>query len=282
MPPRAAPIDVVTACLPRDLHLLRLAIPRLARFLPVRKIHVCAPRREFPRFHSTLGSDVVLLDEDEMVPGVRLAELRKLKLTGFPRGAGWYFQQLLKCGFAFLGGPEDSYLIWDADTVPLRKIELFDEAGRAFFTRAEERHAPYFENYERLLGWAPTPPCSFIAQHVVVRKAYMRAMLSEIEARIPGEENWAWKIMRTLQGTNSNLFSEYEFYGNYVSSIHPEEVVLRDLSWTRDGVRLASFHPSEADLDRLAKKFDFVSFEAGRVPWRKVVRWIKARLACNG
>ncbi|HEY2342296.1 MAG TPA: DUF6492 family protein, partial [Chthoniobacteraceae bacterium] len=260
----------------------RLAVPRLRRFLPVRKIHVCAPRREFARFHAALGSDVVLLDEDEVVPGLRLAELRKLKLPGFPRGAGWYFQQLLKCGFAFLGAPEDSYLIWDADTVPLRKIELFDESGRTYFTRADEHHAPYFENYERLLGRAAAPPCSFIAQHIVVQKTHMRAMLSEIEGRISGAENWAWKIMRTLSGPHSNLFSEYEFYGNYVYSAHPEEVVLRDLSWTRDGVQLASFHPTDADLDRLAKRFDFVSFESGRVPWRKAVRWIKARLACNG
>jgi Family of unknown function (DUF6492) len=282
MQPKDTPLDVVTACLPRDLHLLRLAAARLPRFLAVRKIHVCAPRREFMRFRSVLGSDVELLDEDELIPGFRLEKLRTLALTGFPRGAGWYFQQMLKCGFALLGAPDESYLIWDADTVPFRRIELFDDAGRACFTRADEKHPPYFENYERLLGRVPAPPCSFIAQHMVVRKAFMREMLAEIERRIEGDDSWAWKIMRTLRGAHSNLFSEYEFYGNYVLAEHPGDVVMRHLSWTRDGVRLASFHPTEADLERLSLQFDFVSFESGRVPWRRAVRWLKARVARNG
>jgi hypothetical protein len=242
--------------------------------VPFKKLHVLAARQNFPAFARALGPDVALLDEDTFVPGLTLAQMRTLAEPGFPQGAGWYFQQFLKFGFAFQETGDDHYLIWDADTVPLRPLEFFDDEGRMLFTTATEHHRPYFETYQNLLRHNPRREFSFISQHIIVRKSILREMLQTIEQNFPGPENWAWKIMRHLAGDGTNRFSEYETLGHYVKNIHPATAVFRQLPWLREGSKLVSTHPSPADLARLAKDYAFVSFEANH----GILRQMAARL----
>jgi hypothetical protein len=211
-----------------------------------------------------------------------LEALRTLSLPGFPHGAGWYFQQLLKLQFSFSRTEDDYYLIWDADTIPLRPLEFFDEKGAMLLTIADEEHAPYFETYRKLLGEEPRREFSFISQHIPVRKSILREMLSHIEARQPGNENWAWKIMRNLEGTHVNLFSEYEMIGHYVKNHYPEQAVLRRLPWLRTGSLEVGGIPSAADLDRLGKDYAYAAFESSQRLLRRTVRrfrvWMRGLL----
>jgi hypothetical protein len=258
---RRQPLDIVTASRLKDLHTLALAAENLRRFVPFKQLHVITARVNFPRFQKKLGPGVALVDEDTLIPGMTLAQLRALDEPGFPQGAGWYFQQFLKFAFAFQKMEDDHYLIWDADTVPLRPLEFFDEKNRMLFTTATENHPAYFQTYENLLRQNPRREFSFISQHIIVRKSILREMLQAVEENLPGQENWAWKIMRHLGGHGTNRFSEYETLGHYVKNIHPQTAVFRQLPWTRDGARLASTRPSAADLRRLAEKYHFASFE---------------------
>ena len=170
-------------------------------------------RRDFDSFALALGPEVVLLDEDLMIDGVTLQSLKTIPLARFSQGPGWYFQQLLKYQFAFHEPEDDYFLIWDADTIPLRKLEFFDGQGRMLLTKAEEYHPPYFQTYEKILGQPARREFSFIAQHMVVQKSILREMLGDIERHCPGTENWVSKIMRNLGGEGSNRFSEYESWG---------------------------------------------------------------------
>jgi hypothetical protein len=275
---RHQPLDIVTACRLKDLHILRLAAQNLPRFVPFKKLHVLTARANFPAFTKTLGSDVALIDEDAFIPGLTLAQLRALNEPGFPAGAGWYFQQFLKFGFAFHATADDHYLIWDADTVPLRPLEFFDAHGRMLFTTAAENHPPYFETYRNLLRHDPHREFSFISQHIIVRKSILREMLQTIEKKFPGPENWAWKIMRNVAGDGTNRFSEYETLGHYVKNMHPDTAAFRELPWLRDGTRLVSTHPSAADLERLAENYAFASFEANHGILRRAATRLKKML----
>ena len=259
---RHQPLDVVTTCRLRDLPILRLAAQNLPRCVPLKRLHVLTARQHFPEFTKALGHDVTLIDEDAFIPGLTLAQLRALAEPGFPQGAGWYFQQFLKFGFAFQEPGDDHYLIWDADTVPLRPLEFFDDQGRMLFTTATEHHQPYFETYRNLLGHDPHREFSFIAQHMIVRKSILREMLLRIEQNFLGTENWAWKIMRHLAGAGTNRFSEYETFGHYVKNIHPEAAVFRQLPWLRKNSRPVFTHLSATHMEQLAKNYAFVAYEA--------------------
>lgn len=267
------PLQVVTACIARDLPVFEIAARKLAEMIPLKSLHVVIRDEDHAAFRARLGDCVQLIRENEFIPGLTIAQLRQLPIETFPRGAGWYFQQLLKLQFAFVDPADDYYLIWDADTIPLRPLRFFDAAGRMLLTKTTEFHAPYFVTYRQLLGEEPNREFSFIAQHIVVQKSLAREMLTLIERRVAGEGNWAWKIMRGLPDTGGNLFSEYETYGHYVKNHHPGRVVIMERAWSRRGARLVRRGlPTEADLTRLSADFEFAAFELASIGWRGLKR----------
>jgi hypothetical protein len=273
-------VDLVTTCLKRDLPILKIAHANVRRFLPVRNFYVITAPRDFGTFEEAFGREVQLLNEEEMIPGVTLSKLKVIPLARFAQGGhGWYFQQLLKFQFAFQQPEDDHYLIWDADTVPLRPLQFFDAQGRMLLTKAQEYHEPYFLTYEKILGRPAPREFSFIAQHMLIKKSVLRGMLGEIERHCAGDENWAWKIMRNLAGEGSNRFSEYETYGHYLKEKHPELVQFRELPWLRHGATACGRHPSPAALEKLAANYFYASFEDSesfyRRTGRKVRNWLR-------
>jgi hypothetical protein len=272
---RRPPLDIVTACRAADLPVFRLALAGLRRFVPFGQSHVITSRANFPRFRRALGTDVDLIDEDTMIPGMTLDQLKRFSLPFFPRGAGWYLQQLLKFAFCFRKPENDYFLIWDADTIPLQALEFFDESGRMLFTIADERHEPYFETYRRLLREEPRPEFSFISQHMIVEKPILREMLAKIDSNFPGSDSWEWKIIKNLQGAGTNLFSEYETLGHYVKNNYPSRAAYRRLNWLREGSLWTHGGPSRSDLRKLADQYDFVAFESAQMPLRRLVRQIR-------
>jgi len=284
MPPgalRKRPLDVVTACRAADVRILRLALDGLRLFVPFKQLHVITARSNFSRCQRALGDGVELLDEDALIPGMTLQSLRPLSLPGFPKGAGWYFQQLLKFAVAFREPGDDYCLIWDADTIPLRALQFFDAQDRMLLTTADEEHLPYFDTYRRLLREEPRRECSFISQHMIVQKSVLREMLAAIESNLPGEDHWAWKIMKNLEGSSTNLFSEYEMLGHYVKNHYPERVAFRQLPWLRNGSQETKGVPSSADLPRLGGHYAFAAFESGQMPLRSFVRKLRAWLGAK-
>lgn len=274
------PLQVVTACRARDLPVLEIAVRQLFRTVKLRSIHVLAPTMDCERMKRKLGNQVIVVSEDEFIPGVTLEQFRRLNAPHFPRAAGWYFQQLLKLQFAFVDPEDEYYLIWDADTVPLRPMRFFDSNGRMLLTKATEFHPPYFETYRRLFGEEPNREFSFIAQHMLVQKSIAREMLKKIEQRIEGPDHWAWKIMRALPEAGHNLFSEYETYGHFVKNHHPEHVEFVARTWLREGTqRTGGALPSEKCLAELADEFEFVAFERAAPFWRRwgrgIRRWLE-------
>lgn len=263
------PLQVVTACRARDLPVLELAAARLPKFIPFAGLIVLVPEADWSLVRSRLGKSATVIPENDFIPGVKLSDLFEFNLPGFPAGAGWYYQQFLKLQFAFVEPADDYYLIWDADTIPLRPMQFFDPAGRMLLTRATEFHAPYFATYRRLFGADPLRECSFIAQHMIIQKSVVREMLEVIERRVSGPGNWVLKIMRVLEPVHPNLFSEYETYGHYIKNRYPDRVALVERAWLRVvpkfwGRRL----PSEAGLNRLSQHYEYVSFERGFAKWR--------------
>lgn len=287
--------DIVTACRRKDLDTLRLALPRLREFLPHRKTFIFTAKENFTCFFKKLGSEVELVDEDAIFPDMTLVDLRQRGgLCGFPRGAGWYFQQFLKFSYPSLQPEQERYLIWDADTVPLRPFQVFGKNGRALLTpatidaarpppgveldlattikmeRATCAHAPYFENYRHLVGQNATAKGSFIAQQMPIHVPTLKKLLGRIEERFPGTGSWPWKVIQHLQGQDGNLFSEYEFYAQFALQEAPELHEIRPLLWSRAG-RLRRWRSSEEQLAQWAKDLDYVALERWAYPWRRML-----------
>lgn len=267
-------MQIVSACLARDLPVYRRTFCSLVEHLPGAEIHVITRKDDFGSFRNACGAELKLWDEGDLVPGMTLPELRKLPLPFFPVGAGWYFQQFLKYGFHTVSNDNEHFLIWDADTVLLRPLKFFDDAGRPIYTRAEERHPPYFATFKALFGVEMRQEFSFISQHQIINKRILREMLSLIEERNGGKA-WPWAIMDNLWGSGSNLFSEYETYGHYLKWRHPSDFALRDLAWTRNGGGSLGLPPWTPVLRSLRNRYNFAAFEASSGLPRKIVRALR-------
>ena len=289
------PFDIVTACRLKDLPALRLAWPRLQEFIPHRRLFVFTSRANLGMFRKKLGSGVEVVDEDQVVPNMTLSQLRQAgRLPGFPAGAGWYFQQFLKYSYPCLEPNASHYLIWDADTIPLRPIEVFSKEGKALLApasldaaeplpgqrvdrqtlnllrQATRLHAEYFDNYQWLVGEEPDRGCSFISQHMPIRVDCLKSLLCRIEGHCQGKESWAWKIVQNLKGNSQNLFSEYEFYAQFALEHFPQSHQVRTLSWRRGG-RLPKGSAACEQLRKWGEHFDFVSLEGWASPWRRML-----------
>ncbi len=63
------------------------------------------------------NNKVTIIDENELINNVNFSYIKKLVDNHFCQlkvnMSGWYFQQILKMGFALTGYAKDNYLIWD-------------------------------------------------------------------------------------------------------------------------------------------------------------------------
>jgi len=106
-------------------------------FIPVDKIVFIGPMElkalvEEDAKAQGVEDKVSFLNENEILSYDEVAECIKKRVAreGYVLGEdaklGWYYQQFLKMSYAYLCDDE-YYITWDADTLPVHKIELFNE-----------------------------------------------------------------------------------------------------------------------------------------------------------
>ena len=88
------------------------------------------------------------------------------------------------------------YLIWDADTIPIKSIQLFKN-NHPFFDMKTEHHIPYFQTIKRLLPDLKFSNKSYISEHQMIKTEYMKNLLDEIEnnSELKGKLFWEKILM---------------------------------------------------------------------------------------
>ncbi len=62
------------------------------------------------------------------------------------------------------------YLIWDCDTIPIKKVNMFSNDRKPYFDVKEEYNKPYFITMEKLLPeLGKKYNYSFISEHMLIR-----------------------------------------------------------------------------------------------------------------
>lgn len=244
-----------------------LSIEALVRHFRPRHIYVMTSGGNFAFFEKLPKElPVVLLDEDRVIPGVTLQLLADFIENACQKRAraGWYFQQFLKMSACFLPDISDYYLIWDADTLMLKPIAFLNDRNQTLIKPSSEYHPPYFETYQKLVGYSRMVDFSFISEHFLIKTAYMRELISVIEDRSKPRQPWVWSIMNAVEPTHLSGagFSEYETYGNFVSTVHPGAFAVRPMKTLRYGARKFGPAPNRYDLYRLSLFYAYASFES--------------------
>jgi len=221
-------------------------------------ISIVVPSAEIDDFGTTLKFGARVIAEDDVLAEWNLARV-KAALPKQPHRAGWYLQQFLKLSFGFYAGVPQ-YVVWDADTVMLSRVN-FTENGLTVLNTAREHRRDYFKTFEKLFGREAPLRRSAISQYMLIETRIVNEMRGVIESRFG--KDWIHAILSVLPGESISEFSEYETYANFVADRYPGRLKLSRTKWFRYGSEIIR-NPASKDLNTIKERFAgyaYVAFE---------------------
>ncbi len=158
------------------------------------------------------------------------------------------------------------YLIWDSDTIPIKKVKMFSDDGIPYFNVKTEYHRPYFITMKKLIPkLRKKNHYSFISEHMLINTKIMKNLIKRIENNdnITGK-HWFEKIINSIdiKDIPYSGFSEFETYGTFVNEFYKNSYKIRRWQSLRNGRYFYNpklFTYKNAKI--LSKKYDAISFE---------------------
>lgn len=271
--------DCVIPFTKKNIEILRKNIFYISKNLNPSQIILIGTKECFEEFDSgvdySLKTKLRFIDENEMISGLSFETVKVLisnRDQYAANRAGWYLQQFLKIGYALIC-ENDYYVCWDADTIPLKPIQMLMDNHPVFDVK-NEYHLPYFRTLKRLLGIGKIEERSFISEHMIFSKEKMMSMIGEIESNstIQGSSFWEKIINATcVVDLMHSGFSEFETYGNFVCDRFPNLYLKRELMTLRNGSGFLGLNPTGEMLDWAAESYDTISFEIYNKPHQDVI-----------
>jgi hypothetical protein len=252
--------QIICVCCARDAPVWKIASMYITKNIDSVQYKVIVPDNEVELFKKISSKPFEVLGES--VYTKRFAnEIKKRLLNKISSQFGWYLQQFIKLAAVAGCKSDEVVLIWDADTVPLKKLVFINEQGRLNYYQGTEHHQPYFETIERLLGLSKKVNFSFIAQCFAIKAEWIQELFDDIEKK--HGQSWELALLDAINFEEGNSFSEYETLGTFVSEYHASEINYIQSEWLRLGNSTIG-HPAFLSPDLIDKKlyqYDFVSFE---------------------
>lgn len=255
-----------------DWNIARKSLPYIIRNIKPKKIVFISSVKLEPLL--PISKYVQFIDENTLLRDMSFQKIADTieKAGGKRRTAGWYLQQFLKLGYAFVCDDE-YYLVWDADTLPVRPLTFFDSKSKKPLLNLKKEYVPdYFSTLDVLLEMEKCREESFITEHMIFNTKLCIEMIKEIEKQsmLRGKSFWERCIWAADTRENDYAFSEYETYGTYVMTRYPGFYDTRKLCTMRGGADFLGENPSVEMLNWAATTFDTISFEH----WGCTIPWI--------
>lgn len=260
--------DVVIPAVGSDIPFLVKVVKYIrVNLVDAEKIYIVTNERNFKKkalVRLVKENQVVVLDENNFVGGLSFEHVKyNLLQRNYYNSPGWFLQQFIKLGFATTQYANEYYLTWDADTLPLSKVEYFEDSHPRF-TIKKECHLAYFETIKHLFGYGKLKEFSFIAEHMMFKVSIVREMLNAIENSDVEGEKWYDKCLNACN-FNSRYsaphFSEFETYGTYCMANYPEFYRFQKLNTFRSAGFIKGRFINDKILARMSLDLDTASFE---------------------
>ncbi|MBD3843756.1 MAG: hypothetical protein IE909_18150 [Campylobacterales bacterium] len=251
--------DAILVVAGDDYKNINVVIESVKKFIEPDIVYIISPYKDLQKNKKNIEVyDFVKLVDENDVLNIQDVNFDDCHIPGMPERRFWYYQQFLKLGFGLTNiSTKEHYLIWDADTVPIKEIEFFSNDGRIFLTESDyEYHFDYFKNIKYLLGDIKLHNKSFISQHLMVNKVHLKSFMRELKKS--SDLSWYNFIVSSLRGSSQSLFSEYETFSNYVINRFIENYEVREVSWFRHANCL---NVNVQNLELLASYYSYVSLE---------------------
>ena len=192
---------------------------------------IIVPLRDLITFENKFNDNkkIIIKCEDEIISKnnydkiVESFEIKYGKKLNKKR-SNWYYQQVLKLSYAI--EENGKILMWDADSVPLQKINFFNTSGDAIvYSSIIERHTDYFQTISQIFDFR-YPEKGYTIQFFPLNedgKKRIRLKLGNFQEKNDDETNaiWITKVIikalifsgLNLQKLKQSYFSEQEMVG---------------------------------------------------------------------
>ena len=261
MPPVVPVIDeVISVCSIKDIDVWTVAAKKIVQFIAAKQYTVIVPDAQVQMFAAVTKAPYQVKPESLFVGNLKEKISRTLTSENQDR-VGWYLQQFVKISVVLTHDDRDVVLIWDADTVPLKKLEFINSSGRFIYYKGDEYRKSYFDFIERALGLKRTQNFSFIAQSLILKVSWARELTNALaqSAQLP----WIEAALSFLDKAEPAGFAEFETLGTWIWNHHHDEILISERPWYRNGLSLVGnpLKLSQSVWNGLAKSYDFISFE---------------------
>jgi len=253
--------EVISVCSVKDIDVWTVAAKKIVQFIAAKQYTVIVPDAQVQIFTAVTKAPYQVKPESQFVGNLKAKITQTLTPENQDR-VGWYLQQFVKISAVLARDDKNVVLIWDADTVPLKKLEFINSRGQFIYYKSDEYRKSYFDFIERALGLQRTQTFSFIAQSLILKVRWAHEVTNALaeSAKLP----WIDAVLSLLDRAEPAGFAEFETLGSWIWHHHRDEVVISDRVWYRNGLSLVG-NPlkfSQFVWNGLAKSYDFISFEA--------------------
>lgn len=268
---------LITTCYAGHYSLFEYNASAIRECIDAKTYILCVPREHINQFKRFKDHGFEVLTDEEVISSNKYLE----KCNLLKQLSGWHKQQFIKLILSTSVNNSEKFLIWDSDTVPLKKLTFAEDKCIYFYKSYFEKENKYMHLNATLLGNSNVRDFSYISQNMCGRGRWMHELKEHIEQKFACD--WLEKIHRTI--TTTIDLSEYELMGDFFSMKFSNEFIPNEKKWLRDGSRLfgnnyQNFQDSIA-CKILAKKYDYVAFENWQnevSTYRKILSVIKKML----
>ena len=279
-------LNICQVTLSGNIEIIKRNYLNFKQFYKNLQFFIICPNADLKKFKQELNLDnLQIYDEDEIIKFDRFKEIANpiLKKTNYYEKIqdrlGWYYQQVLKLTirYNFIKLNNQQLLIWDADTVILKKIKFFDNEKSLTYGTTSEFFKAYYATNKTILGEIPKYFVSSVCQFCAVTPHDLKNLLSKISKSDLSKKNIGeWftyiifeAIIKTHKEYNGSLFSEYELIGHskLLENTKPQ-ILISGIREGLDGVlsnsqqfiiKMLNYkHVTYEYSDQLSKKQSFV------------------------
>ena len=215
------------------------------------------------------NQNISFLWEEELIPFRNVQDIYKKcydrlydnRTAGKISTVGWYYQQFLKLSYSLIC-KENYYLCWDADTIPLKSIDMINSEGKPFFDVKPELQKGYFQTINNLFGVGKMIEYSFVSEHMLFDRNLVCEMINEISEKASDHPVPYYEVIFDNINDLKLGFSEFETYGTWVAIRYPDKYRIRKWkSFRNAGFFIGREELTDDDREWLSGSYDAVSFE---------------------
>jgi len=191
--------------------------------------YIIVPSKDLLLFKKKIkNKNVKIISENDLIKFSKFKKISNFFLKNsryykeIQKRLSWYYQQILKLSFVinFINKKNKNIIIWDADTIIIKKIKFFHKKKSIKFGTTSEYHKAYYKTNKTILRKLPryfvSSLCQFVCLSVIDQKFLKKKLkINKIKKNIAF--NISKIIMRAVKESheiyNGSMFSEYELIG---------------------------------------------------------------------